>query len=56
MNMAIMVMGITWLYDESQESCIFFPFSVTDVLYDTGNLISLPMTMNLVIHYQYPVV
>lgn len=29
MNMVAMVM--TWLYDnESQESCIFFPFSVTD--------------------------
>ena len=52
-----MVTGMTWLYDnESQESCIFFPFSVTDVLHDTGNLISLPMTKNLVLHYQHPVV
>lgn len=48
-----MVMDVTWLYDESEESCPSFPFSVTDVLHETGNLISLPMTKNVVLRYQH---
>lgn len=50
-NMVIMVMDIPWLYDnDSQESHIFFPFAVMDVLHDTRNFSYLPMIQNLVPH------
>lgn len=44
-------MDIPWLYDnDSQESHIFFPFAVMDMLHDARNFSYLPMIQNLVPH------